>query len=89
VSFEVAFFVPEGHSTIAQRFIAGLLPKRNDRRPGGTLEPNEGFQFDRPYGTYEILTVLIPSDKSLGYCRVSLRDKVVQGRGLGPEAPVV
>jgi hypothetical protein len=74
-------FDPPGRSTIAQRFIAGEegmeegSPSRRDDR-----ELTPSFDFDRPYGTWNTsYLVRLPSDESLGYCRMSLRDKDVGG----------
>ena len=41
--------VPEGHLTIAQRFIAGNAVLVHEPSPIGTIEG--GGVFDRPYGT--------------------------------------
>ena len=65
-------FVPEGQPKIAQRFIAGNV-WQSTASPIGTAASNDVAGFSRPYGTCLALTAK-PSDKSLGYFRLSLRD---------------
>ncbi len=62
---------------IAQRFIAGYQLRRRRFSPGGTVEVVSRCDFNRPAGTAVDLATLNPSDKSLGYARMSLRDRLL------------
>ena len=67
-------FAPEGLLRVAQRFNAGNdgHNKPAQAPPGATETlPNRSFVS----GTSRRLRADSPSDESLGYCRVSLRDK--------------
>ena len=54
---------------IAQRFIAGI------RRQESTESVGTAECFSRPYGTPS-LCYRLPTDKSVGYYRMSLRDTI-------------
>ena len=68
---------PGGRKSIAQRFIAGSERTRNKSRRDERNQvcpcPHAQRGFFRPCGTFEA-SVPRPSDESLGYFRLSLRD---------------
>ena len=67
---------PEGHLTIAQRFIAGFrIAGTTPFRPVGTIE-GDNVWFRCPYGTPRAIRLFHPAMKSLGYFQPSLRDEI-------------
>ena len=68
---------------IAQRFIAGTPSVADHLSPGGTIEIN------RPSGTGIVALLRSPSDKSLGYSRMSLRDKAGIPAPFSPQAKCI
>ena len=66
-------FIPEGCLTIAQRFNVGCAGSGR-ASPGGTAEPTG--PVSRPFGTYRS-SGLVPNVQTLGYFRMSLRDRVL------------
>src|SRR5271157_4056652 len=67
-------------TTIAQRFNAGAGQSYVPSVPKGRLNPSTAERvlfrpaFGRPFGTWSVLTAK-PSVETLGYSRMSLRDK--------------
>jgi hypothetical protein len=59
--------------TIAQRFNVGCAGSGR-ASPGGTAEPTG--PVSRPFGTYRS-SGLVPNVETLGYFRMSLRDRVL------------
>ena len=64
--------LPQGWTTIAQRFSVGGGTHRRRISPEGTAEIVR--LFSRPFGTWQLRTWL-PDAEALGYGRRSLRDK--------------
>ena len=66
-------FVPEGHLTVAQRFIAGNTASANNPSPVGTDE----FRASVQSSLRDCVPVRgpHPSDKSLGYCHLPLQGR--------------
>ncbi len=65
--------VPEGRAAIAQQFTAGRRVKTRNVVPGGRLN-TVPTRLNRPSRTNDYADSRGPSDKSLGYCRMSLLD---------------
>ena len=72
---------PEGRLKIAQRFIAGEMGEVGDvSSPGGTIELVAQGQISIvPPGRDNLFPSLVPSDKSLGYFRPTLRVEILAG----------
>src|SRR5262245_34833264 len=67
--------VPEGHPTMAQRFNAGSPDAPSAISAEGTAEHGEPrAYFRRPFGT-GLSSTRFPNVETLGYCRISLRDR--------------
>ena len=68
----------EGRLRIAQRFHRWENMPPTGQSPGGTIEGMPHMPicsgFKRPYGTRRGCALRRPTDESVGYCRVSLRD---------------
>src|SRR6185436_19044045 len=67
--------VPEGQLRIAQRFNVGNRDPR-PLVPKGRLNGGERVnKLSRPFGTRRSISARVPNVETLGYCRLSLRDK--------------
>ena len=75
-------FAPEGRVRIAQRFIAGIgIPQALIQSRRGTAESRLGRLFQSSlFRDFRFRSPFQPSDKSLGYCQMSLRDKPPHSR---------
>jgi hypothetical protein len=71
----VSFFALEGHLRIAQRFIAGIEKPETFSVPEGRLKRSAPPCFQSSLRDCRPYFASVPSDKSLGYCQTSLRDK--------------
>ena len=78
--FGTSLFVPEGLLIIAQQFTAGLkVSVPTDLSPEGTTENGEVAKMKLitpvvPSGLKTQMRFRLPSDKSLGYYQISLRE---------------
>ena len=71
-------FVPQGRLTVAQQFTAGEMGKiKGVSSPVGTVEDvirvPLSIVFQSSLRDEQVFSAFLPSDKSLGYCRTTLR----------------
>ena len=79
--WHISIYVPEGLLIIAQQFTAGLsVSIPTDLSPEGTIENGHLAEMKLitpvvPSGLKTRMRPRLPSDKSLGYYQISLREK--------------